>query len=53
VSKGLAAVAQTTLTPRRQRPAPLPPRISADEEAAHAAYIESMGENAIWKRFAS
>lgn len=53
VSKGLAAVAQTALTPRRQRPVPLPRRISADEEAAHAAYIESMGENAIWKRFAS
>ncbi|OYX44628.1 MAG: DNA polymerase III subunit epsilon [Rhodobacterales bacterium 32-67-9] len=34
------------------RPAPLPPRLSADEADAHARLIESLGETAIWKRFA-
>ncbi|MBF9029329.1 DNA polymerase III subunit epsilon [Rhodobacterales bacterium HKCCE3408] len=41
------------------RPEPLPPRISAEEEAAHAAFRESLskdadkaGETLVWSRFA-
>jgi len=33
------------------RPAPLPPRITAEEAAAHAAFVEGMGDGALWKRF--
>ncbi|MFT3722704.1 MAG: DNA polymerase III subunit epsilon [Hyphomonadaceae bacterium] len=52
-SAGKAASTQATQTPRRQRPTPLGPRISAEEEAAHAAFIGGLGENAIWKKYAS
>jgi DNA polymerase III subunit epsilon len=30
------------------RPRPLPPRLTAEEAAAHAAFVESLGEGAIW-----
>ena len=33
------------------RPTPLPSRISEDEAAAHAAFVEKLGEDAVWKRF--
>ncbi|MBN2739884.1 MAG: DNA polymerase III subunit epsilon [Rhodobacteraceae bacterium] len=33
------------------RPTPLPPLLSAEEAEAHAAFVNKMGENAIWKRF--
>ena len=33
------------------RPNPLPDRVSAEEAAAHAAMVESLGEAAIWKRY--
>lgn len=33
------------------RPSPLAPRLSDGEKAAHAAFVESLGESAIWKRF--
>lgn len=32
------------------RPQPLPPRLSAQEMAAHQALIDSMGDAALWKR---
>lgn len=34
----------------RPRSAPLPPRISDEEAAAHAALIEELGDGAVWKR---
>lgn len=34
------------------RPEPLPARLSAVEEAAHAAMVEKMGAKAIWAKFA-
>ncbi len=34
------------------RPAPLPPRLSAGEAAAHEAFVTGLGDAAIWKRFA-
>ncbi|MEZ5855647.1 MAG: DNA polymerase III subunit epsilon [Hyphomicrobiaceae bacterium] len=33
-----------------QRPVPLPPRITAEDEAQHAAFVKTLGENSIWKR---
>lgn len=35
----------------RQRPAPLPPRLTAEEVAVHAAFVEGMGEKAIWHAY--
>ncbi|MFA7433568.1 MAG: DNA polymerase III subunit epsilon [Gemmobacter sp.] len=32
------------------RPAPLPPRLTDDEAAAHAAFVERLGDGAIWKK---
>ena len=31
---------------------PLPPRLSAEEEAAHASFVASLGPKAIWLRYA-
>ncbi len=35
----------------RVRPNPLPSRISADDEAAHRAFIETLGNDALWWRY--
>jgi DNA polymerase III subunit epsilon len=32
---------------------PLPPRITAEEEAAHTAFVATLGPKAIWARYAS
>jgi DNA polymerase III subunit epsilon len=37
--------------PARQRPQPLTPRLSAADEAAHAKFVETLGANAMWKKF--
>src|SRR6516164_4454732 len=37
----------------RERPVPLPPRLSADEYGAHRRFIESLGDNAIWRDYVS
>lgn len=50
-ANGASAQAQATLTPRPQRPKPLGPLVTADEIAAHAAFVGGLGENAIWKKF--
>jgi DNA polymerase III subunit epsilon len=34
-----------------QRPAPLPSRLDDAGEAAHAAFVATLGEKAIWRRF--
>jgi DNA polymerase-3 subunit epsilon len=33
------------------RPAPLPARLTAEERAAHAAFVEELGQEAVWNRF--
>ena len=33
------------------RPAPLPPRLTAEEAAAHAAMVGKLGDNAIWAKY--
>ncbi len=35
----------------RQRSKPLPSRLSETEEAEHRAFVESLGENALWLRY--
>jgi len=44
---GSTATARTTAP----RPEPLPPLISDKEKAAHAAFVVSMGESAIWRKY--
>ena len=34
----------------KPRPAPLPSRVSESEKAAHAAFVEELGDTALWKR---
>lgn len=34
----------------RPRPIPLDPRITQEEAAAHAAFVEAMGDGALWKK---
>jgi len=43
---------QNTDGPRRQRPAPLAPRLSAQDRAAHAAFVATLGESALWRNYA-
>lgn len=48
-----AAVLRSVEFVRRQpRPAPLPTRLTAAEEAAHAAFIAALGPNALWLKTA-
>lgn len=50
---GLTGSAGTvgSLAPARQRPEPLPPRLKPADEAAHLAFVESLGPNAVWWSF--
>jgi DNA polymerase-3 subunit epsilon len=54
-SKGSDAPAATMRAGTRahavQRPEPLPPRIGAADVQAHAAFVETLGPNAVWKRY--
>lgn len=34
-----------------KRPAPLPPRITDEEAAAHASFVEGLGDGAIWTKY--
>jgi DNA polymerase III subunit epsilon len=45
---GLAAGAPIVL---RERPAPLAPRVSEDERAAHRRFIATLGPSAIWRDY--
>jgi len=37
--------------PARQRPQPLPPRLTLEEKSLHAAFVETLGTEAIWLRY--
>ena len=43
--------ARTGIVAVRVRPAPLAPRLSADEQEAHAAFIASLGAGALWQEY--
>jgi DNA polymerase III subunit epsilon len=53
---GTEAMARTAVhaaTARRTRPQPLAPRLSEEEQRAHAALVASLGESALWTRWRS
>jgi DNA polymerase III subunit epsilon len=35
------------------RPQPLPPRLTAEDEKRHAAFVATLGKNALWNRYLS
>jgi DNA polymerase-3 subunit epsilon len=37
-------------TPRAPRPTPLPPRVTAEEAAAHESFVAKLGVNALWTK---
>jgi DNA polymerase-3 subunit epsilon len=39
--------------PARPRPAPLGSRLTEEEKAAHEAFVSGLGDQAVWKRYAS
>jgi DNA polymerase-3 subunit epsilon len=43
--------ADGTIAAPAKRPQPLPPRITAAEVAAHAAFVATLGEKAIWNKY--
>ncbi len=45
------SASQVIFTPRPQRPNALPPRGTEEEAAAHAAFVEKLGEKALWRKF--
>ena len=55
----LTLVAETRVTtiearigvPARQRPEPLPPRLTAAQQAAHEALVASLGGDAVWSQY--
>ena len=49
----LGAAQTAVLVARPPRPLPLPPRLSSEEEAAHAAFLQTLGPNALWLKFAA
>ncbi|AJE44919.1 DNA polymerase III subunit epsilon [Celeribacter indicus] len=49
-TSGTSAASAENWRPTR-RPAPLPPRITEEEAAAHAAFVETLGDGAIWKKY--
>ena len=52
VSTGATKTGDTAAWKPTARPKPLPPRLTEEEKAAHAAFVEGLGDGAIWKRFA-
>jgi DNA polymerase III subunit epsilon len=42
---------RSTSVSLRQRPAPLPPRLTEAERLAHAAFIATLGEKSVWRRY--
>lgn len=51
LTMGGAAARMGRSGPAQQRPVPLAPRITAAEIAAHEAFIASLGEAALWRRY--
>ena len=50
---GWSTCAATAEAKPRQRPAPLPVRLTAAERAAHAAFVATLGPGAIWLSYAA
>lgn len=46
---GISARATTVARQRRERPAPLAPRLSEEDVAAHRAFVAGLGDAAVWR----
>lgn len=49
--RGPAALAEPSARDRRQRPAPLQPRLCATDLERHRAFVDGLGDAAIWKNY--
>jgi DNA polymerase-3 subunit epsilon len=47
-TESAAVLRPVEFTRRHPRPTPLPPRVTAAETAAHAAFVAALGPNALW-----
>lgn len=47
-SSGQRGAARRSAGKARQRPAPLPGRLTPEDEAAHRAFVETLGPKAVW-----
>ncbi|MBI1186442.1 MAG: DNA polymerase III subunit epsilon [Alphaproteobacteria bacterium] len=47
------ALGQIVFPARAARPVPLPPRLTEEERAAHAALLEELGADALWRKVAA
>jgi DNA polymerase-3 subunit epsilon len=43
--------ARVRAKPAKVRPQPLPARLSPEQEAAHAAFVRTLGEDALWREY--
>ena len=53
LSQAPAIVAPGEVIAVRERPMPLPSRLTADAQAAHRRFIASLGEKAVWRDYVS
>jgi DNA polymerase III subunit epsilon len=53
LSQTPAIVAPGEIIAVRERPAPLPSRLTMDAQAAHRQFIAGLGENAVWRDYVS
>ncbi len=53
LSQAPAIIAPGEIIAMRERPMPLPSRLTADAQAAHRRFVASLGENAIWRDYVS
>ncbi len=49
----LSQTGQSSRAPARQRPTPLPTRLTPEQWSAHIAFVAEMGEDALWRRYES
>lgn len=50
---GLAAAGPSAPRTAAQRPSPLPARVTAQDEAAHTAFVTTLGPDAVWLQYAA
>src|SRR6201986_5660326 len=50
---GAGAASRGARVAVRPRPEPLPSRLSDEERAAHQAFVATLGENAVWAKYAA
>ena len=48
---GPESTAQLRVAAARQRPQPLAPRLSAEAEQAHPAFVKTLGAKALWLHY--